>query len=204
MNFSPWRYNENGWLEFNRWAGVEVLFSVRSEGGAIHELPILNYLGSNFVKLHQIHSAQVFVVNEPGDRGDGDGLLTSLSGLWLTVSVADCLPIYIYERSKKVIGLLHAGSKGTRSFILKNALSILFEQFNSTPKDISLLFGPSICAGCYGYDLWGENERQAKEMGVVDIINPKICNAEFLDMFYSYRKERGTTGRMLAAIRRTR
>ena len=226
MSFGVWQSKED-YLEFNGWQGearpqVEVLFSLRGK-----EKEFLNFLANRecdtplqIVSLRQIHSSQVFVVNGPVDYEEvspqgypwemgrhtglslqGDGLITSKFGLWLTVSVADCLPVYIYDANKRVIGLIHAGKKGTQDFILRKALSLLLGEFHSNPANIYLLFGPSICPRCYDYDIWANNIKQAEELGIGNIINPKICTAEYPTMFYSYRREKGTTGRMISAIR---
>ena len=196
MKIEPWKYKEKGYLEFTDWQDVEVLFSLRDKTQTF-----LNHLThQGFASLNQIHSNQVITVNRP-DNYEGDGFLTDKVGFWLTVFVADCLPVYIYDTGKKVIGLVHAGKKGTQKLILRNAISLLIQDFGSNPNDISLLFGPSICPKCYDYNIWSENIRQAKEMGVSHIINPEICTAESTDMFYSYNREKGTKGRMVSAIK---
>jgi hypothetical protein len=195
--FWYWKYKREGYLEFNRWKGVNVLFSLRDKRESfLHTLSKT----SKVISIRQIHSNSVILIDGPGNYV-GDGLLTKVPNVWLTISVADCLPIYIYDSKNKVIGLIHAGKKGTQNFILKQALSILMQNLGSTPPSISILFGPSICPKCYTYDLWKNNLIQAKEMGVVEIMNPKICTAEFPHLFYSYHTEKGTPHRMVAAIR---
>ncbi len=91
----------------------------------------------------------------------GDGMFHSCSPGFLSVTVADCMPIYILDRTSGSFGLLHSGWKGTG--ILKDCLDGMMEK-GSRPKDILLLFGPSIGSCCYAVDeeryrlfaeLWG-------------------------------------------------
>lgn len=212
-------HRKKEFLEFEGWRSplgrnVEVLCSLRGKENEFRS----SLLSKNkVIKPYQIHSNSILVVTaealnstalEPLDpetfepsNSESDGMLTNEQDIYLMISIADCLPIYIYDADKKTIGLLHAGRKGTQQFILRNAIEIMIKQFGSRPEDISLLFGPSICPKCYDYDLWENNIKQANEMGVSNIINPQICTAENLDLFYSYRKEKGIKGRMFAAIR---
>ncbi len=94
---------------------------------------------------------------------EGDGILHPSSRGFLSVTVADCMPIYILEVRSGSFGLLHSGWKGTG--ILKNSIKKLFDQ-GSRPEDIFLLFGPSIGSCCYAVDeeryrlfaeLWGND-----------------------------------------------
>lgn len=118
-----------------------------------------------YVRLDQQHSRLVRTV-APGDTlGDGaivgDGLLTA-SEVTLCVTVADCMPIYLYDRRIGVKGLLHSGWKGTG--ILVHALGTLKERFGSRPGDLEVVMGPCIGSCCYNVDrergdlfaaLWG-------------------------------------------------
>jgi YfiH family protein len=199
MEFAPWKTTEDCLL-FDQWQSVDVLFSLRGK-----EKAFLSRIArqSQVVSTRQVHSADVLAVQGPGNYC-GDGLLTDRSGIWLTISVADCLPVYIYDPEKAIIGIVHAGKKGTKSHILENALLSLCQRFDSSPKNVSILLGPSICPRCYDYDIWENNAQQAKHAGVTSIINPQVCTAEHPSLFYSYRREKGTNGRMLAAIKLTR
>ncbi|MFA5032401.1 MAG: polyphenol oxidase family protein [bacterium] len=191
---SYWKFKDK-YLEFEKWDGVEVVVSLR---GYKKEIKDSLESKAKLITGKQVHGNKVLIVSEPGEY-ECDGFITNKSGIYLGVSTADCMPVFIYEKRNKIISLLHAGRKGTQEGILHEALCILQQDFNSDAKDISILFGPAICPLCYEYDLWENNYKQAKDMGVTDIINPEICTAESLDMFYSYRKER-TPERMLSAI----
>lgn len=61
---------------------------------------------------HQCHSANVQIVSNPGEYEACDGLITEVVGLPLVVTVADCLPVVLYDPAKSVLGLVHAGWRG--------------------------------------------------------------------------------------------
>ncbi len=120
-----------------------------------------------YVRLDQQHTRLVRTV-APGDApGDGilvgDGMLTA-SEVTLCVTVADCMPIYLYDRRTRVKGLLHSGWKGTG--ILAHALRILEERFGGRRADLEVVLGPCIGSCCYNVDrerahlfaaLWGRD-----------------------------------------------
>jgi copper oxidase (laccase) domain-containing protein len=72
--------------------------------------------------------------------------------------------------------------------------------FGTTPDDCLAVISPSIGPCHYEMDLWAGIEAQLRAAGVRDIHNPRGCTACHLDRFYSYRAEKGQTGRHLAKI----
>jgi YfiH family protein len=62
---------------------------------------------------------------------------------------ADCVPILFYDPNKKVIGIAHAGWKGTVSKIARNTVNAMNKNYNSKPKDIIAGIGPAIGPCCY-------------------------------------------------------
>ena len=103
----------------------------------------------NLIFLKQIHSKRIIFVKK-GKKFSraGDGLITKEEGIVLGVFSADCLPIFIYDPKKKIIGLLHAGWKGSLEGIAREAIKI-FKKEGSNPKDILVYIGPSISGNCY-------------------------------------------------------
>jgi hypothetical protein len=80
----------------------------------------------------------------------------------LCVTVADCMPILLYDVVRGVRGLLHSGWKGTG--ILIQALRLMSERFGSVAEDVEVTLGPCIGSCCYHVDepraelfakLWG-------------------------------------------------
>lgn len=106
----------------------------------------------------QTHTTNVRVVTEQ-DRGMGmtrpleytdvDGLVTNVPGLCLVTFYADCVPLYILDPVRKVIGLSHSGWRGTVGKIGKKTVEMMTKEYGSDPKDILVAVGPSICQDCY-------------------------------------------------------
>ncbi|MBI3578034.1 MAG: laccase domain-containing protein, partial [Ignavibacteriales bacterium] len=61
----------------------------------------------------QCHSATVQIANHPGDYKQCDGLLTNVPQVALVVSVADCVPIFIFDPNNNVVAAVHSGWRGT-------------------------------------------------------------------------------------------
>lgn len=106
----------------------------------------------------QTHTANVRIVTKQ-DRGYGitrekpytdvDGLVTNETGVTLATFYADCVPLYLVDTVKKVIGLSHSGWKGTAGRIGKVTVETMVREFGSDPGDICVAVGPSICQDCY-------------------------------------------------------
>nr|WP_241766561.1 peptidoglycan editing factor PgeF [Borrelia coriaceae] len=79
---------------------------------------------------------------------EGDGLVSSLSNVALLAYYADCLPIYMFDKSKKYIGLAHSGYKGSFKLIILKML-FMFEDMGSNFEDLKVVFGPYNRACCY-------------------------------------------------------
>lgn len=85
----------------------------------------------------------------PGEPEAGrDGFLVDPAlGLGVTITVADCMPIWILDRASGAWGVLHSGWKGTG--ILATVVEALASAYGTRPADISLILGPAIGACCY-------------------------------------------------------
>ncbi|MEW5894268.1 MAG: peptidoglycan editing factor PgeF [Candidatus Omnitrophota bacterium] len=157
------------------------------------------------------------------DIPSADGAVTSLSGVFLAVRTADCLPVFLYDENRKVIALIHAGWRSTRERICTVAVRRMVESYSSNPRDIKAVFGPSIHQCCYevGQDMcmifpeamsprWGKwflNLQQVnrdhlissgiKEENLVDLNLCTYCNPSF----FSYRRQGKEAGRHLSLLR---
>ncbi|MBN1584940.1 peptidoglycan editing factor PgeF [Candidatus Uhrbacteria bacterium] len=103
---------------------------------------------NNIVSTNLIHETNVAVVDEK-DRGqilpNTDGLMiTAKQGVFLTVTVGDCVPIYFFDKNKKVIGLVHAGWRGVIKNISKSLIDKMANEFESKSEDISAHIGPHL------------------------------------------------------------
>lgn len=82
-------------------------------------------------------------------NGPADGHTTTVPGLLLSVSVADCVPVFVIDAAARNVMLLHAGWRGTAAGILEAGLAMLAAHAGDTFASVHMHFGPSICAQCY-------------------------------------------------------
>ena len=150
----------------------------------------------------QIHGAEIAMVTEapPTPIIGVDGLITTSRGITLGISVADCAPVWLVARDGSAGGLLHSGKKGTELGIVPEGIRSLCSLANFSPPDLIMLIGPCIRPPCYELDFAAEIRRQAHEAGVTSIHDERICTACHPERYYSYRRELGLTGRMLATL----
>lgn len=176
----------------------------------------------------QVHSADTVIARGPvpGRRwlARADGLVTNQPGLALTMRFADCVPVLLYDPVHHVIGLAHAGWRGTVLGAAVSVLQTMIEAYGTRPVDVQAAVGPSIgparyqvgeevvsaVARAFGtvdglvrraedgsayLDLWAANRLALERAGVEQIEVAGICTATHTDEFYSHRAEGGRTGR---------
>jgi polyphenol oxidase len=160
----------------------------------------------------QIHGNKIVMVDDEvgsarrADRGSGrefsgcDGLITNQRGVVLGVFVADCCAVYIIDSKTPAIGLVHSGCKGTELGVVTNAITQMVDRFGSDPADLVVQLSPCIRPPHYEVDFASEIVRQCRALGLKTIHDTGVCTACDLGRYYSYRAEKGKTGRMLALI----
>lgn len=174
-------------------------------------------------QVRQVHGNKIVVLEKvPRTIEEADGMITNLKKLPIVIRTADCLPIFLYDPKSQVIGLVHAGWKGTKLRIVKEALNSMVEHFGCQMKDIQAAFGPAISrehyevkdefntffaygvqnrGGQHYLDLSFVNRCQLLESGISEehIFDSGICT--FSDeRCFSYRKEGEQCGRMLSLM----
>lgn len=175
------------------------------------------------VAAQQVHANTVRLYEKriPGLQvADGiDGHATSQTGILLTVTIADCVPIYLAHPPSKTLALLHAGWRGIAAGILEAGISLLTRQSHAPPADIAMHCGVSICGDCYevgpevlsalkavagtragSVDLRAELVRRAEALGLRRVTRSTWCSAHHADNFHSHRRSGGSDGRMLAFL----
>ncbi|PYL25868.1 MAG: hypothetical protein DMF37_03765 [Verrucomicrobia bacterium] len=161
----------------------------------------------------QIHGNKIAIVDkaDPGRRSGAasppskefagcDGIITKQRGVALGVYVADCCAVYIVDQKTPAIGLVHSGRKGTELGVVTNAINEMTERFGSNPAEMIVQLSPCIRPPHYEVDFAAEIVRQSRAIGVKEIHDSRVCTACHLDRYYSYRTEKGKTGRMLALL----
>lgn len=102
---------------------------------------------SRIVSSGQVHGTTVAVVGEEnsGQRiTETDALVTNTNGLPLLLFFADCVPLLIFDPIHKVIGLSHAGWKGTLHSIGPKTILTMQQAFDTNPSDCIIGIAPSI------------------------------------------------------------
>ena len=114
--------------------------------------------------LEQIHSREVLAVsrwNPPATPADG--MVSADREIALSVTVADCLPLYLFDTESGAFGLVHSGWKGTG--IVLRALELMRDRWRTRPEAVAALMGPCIGSCCYRVN--GERaDAFEKEFGV--------------------------------------
>lgn len=147
--------------------------------------------------------------------GEADGHLAAERGIVLTVSIADCVPIFMAHPSG-IVGLLHSGWRGTVARIVDAGINA-FGRLGLPPDELKVHLGPAICGRCYevsadvraqltgqpvnragNVDLRSLIAEHARELGVSDISVSPDCTKCDNDRYFSHRA--GDTGRQLAVI----
>jgi copper oxidase (laccase) domain-containing protein len=193
-----------------RFTGVEV--AVEREEAMARLLPLQKELlerqdlgGFPLATAEQVHGARVAHVYGTQSAGDTtlpgvDGLVTMTRGITLGISVADCAPVWLVARDGSAGALLHSGKKGTEKGIVPEGIKELCQEANLRPSDLVMVIGPCIRPPCYEVDFAATIRRQGAEAGVMEIHDEGICTACHPSRYYSYRREKGLTGRMLATL----
>lgn len=177
----------------------------------------------NILALDQLHGDSIIMVQDkPGEDslifGEADGLMTDLEGLCLVIRTADCVPVFAYDRERRVLGAAHSGWRGTRLAIAGKMVRMMKDRYGSSPGDIHAWILPSIGPESYTVgrdvadlfprditesngrihlDLWGNIERSLAGEGVHrdTIFSAGMCTLKMKDEFFSYRA--GDAGRNL-------
>lgn len=118
----------------------------------------MGFVPENVVTSDQTHTTNVSVVTSedcgrgviyPREFHDVDGLITDDPNVILATFYADCVPLYMVDIKKKVIGLSHSGWRGTVGKIGAVTIKKMVAQFGCDVSDIVVAIGPSICQACY-------------------------------------------------------
>ena len=154
----------------------------------------------------QVHGNNIAVIDRCSRGSVGrehpgcDGIITNQRSVALGIYVADCCAVYIVDPKTPAIGLVHSGRKGTELGVVTNATRQMIERFGSDPANMIVQLSPCIRPPRYEVDFAAEIIHQCRELGVQRIHDSGTCTACNLGRYYSYRAEKGKTGRMLAVL----
>jgi YfiH family protein len=227
-------FTRKGGVSQSPWASLNVGGNVGDDPGAVraNHVRMYNALGVNGDRactVWQVHSADVVLVNGPvrGRRWleAADAMITDRPDTPLSMRFADCTPLLFADPVRGVIGMAHAGWRGTVQGVGSEIVQAMADAYGSRPADLQVGIGPSIGPSRYQVgeevveavqqhfntteglicrdpadgsaylNLWEANRLDLERAGVGNIAMSGLCTAERNDEFFSHRQERGRTGR---------
>ena len=186
----------------------------------------LGISGEKVASSHQVHGDRILTAEKAGWYEGYDALITSRPGLYLSVTIADCTPILVYDPGHRAVAAIHAGWRGTADKIVQKTLLAMQQTFHTKGGDCIAYVGTCIdecsyevgaeVAGHfetaftrfdrerdkYFLDLKAANAAQLRAAGIpanrigISAYSTVLDNRDY----FSHRNEKGQTGRMLALI----
>ena len=162
-----------------------------------------------YVLADVVHGTKIAAI-DMGNRGsalsDTDGLITQVGNLFLTITVADCFPVYFYDPAARIIGLAHAGWRGVSKNIVKEVIKVL-KKSGGGGENLLVGMGPGIrechfevkeeVAKIFGtkekfINLSGIIQGQLGGLGVKtgNIEDSGECTFCLSDKYFSYRRDK--------------
>jgi len=186
----------------------------------------LGFSANQMAWANQVHGDRVHKVVAPGGCEGFDALVTNTPGILLSVSVADCTPILVFDVRQNAVAAIHAGWRGTVAGIATKTLAMMESSFGTRAADCFAYIGACIdeCSfevgnevaaefaeqfkrfdagrGKFFVDLKKANAAQLTAFGLPENqieISP-FCTVLHHHDFFSHRKSGGKTGRGLGVI----
>ena len=172
------------------------------------------------VTIGSLHNNNVAIVKNT-DAGkilkDIDGLITDRSDLFLSLTVSDCLPLYLFDPKNQIIGLLHCGWRGIEKNIVEEGIKKMINDFGSLPENILAGIGPGIskCHFEVGEDVAHRLGSTEKFVDLKDLINKKLlatgikqnnveisleCTFCLSDKYFSFRRDKPVRPQTMVAV----
>ena len=182
----------------------------------------INIAPENIIKQKQIHSDNIVIIKKNNDYYDSDAMITNKKGICLTVSIADCVAILIYDKENKAIATVHSGWRGTQLNIVGKTIEKMNTEFGSKTENLRLYISPSASVDNYEVgkeftDLFPkytslindkyyfDNKKAVLDQILSKKINPSQIEVSNLDTIsntnlHSFRRDKEKSGRMTAFI----
>lgn len=141
LTYAPWRAVPglaHGFLGRSECAGAAGWDAVVARAGV--PLPV--------VTARQVHGTRVETA-APGPPREADGLVSATDGQLLGVVTADCMPVLLIDRQRRVAAAVHAGWRGAAEGVLEAAVAKLGAAFQVAPRALEAAVGPAVGACCY-------------------------------------------------------
>jgi polyphenol oxidase len=171
------------------------------------------------ISVHQVHSPDAVIVEGPwtGERPKADAMATSVPGIALGITTADCGPVLFADPHAGVIGAAHAGWRGAATGILEATIDAM-ERIGARRDKIVAVLGPTISQAAYEvgpdfidqladadpgnrrffqpsarqghamFDLPGYIGTRLEAAGIGEFANLGLCTYSDEERFFSYRR----------------
>lgn len=181
----------------------------------------------NMVYSDQVHGTEILSAEKPGRYHGYDAIITDRKDLFLCIFTADCYPVMLFDHRHNAVAAVHAGWKGSAGEIVIKTIAAMQKQFHSNPEECCAYIGAGITAEAYEVshyvakefssdnsrrsllsqekymlDLRTINYQQLLASGISEsnIEQSPYCTSGNSDLFFSYRRDNGKTGRMVSLI----
>ena len=182
--------------------------------------------GKKIVAANLVHGSNAIIVGDrsPQITNSADALVTK-EKIFLSLTVADCVPVYFYDKNNNIVGLAHAGWRGVIGDVIKNTLSKMIE-LGAETEVIEVVLGPGI-KKCHFeiqedvldkfkrypqfiskkrnktfVDLFGIIKKQLLDLGVENknIFISLDCTFEDKERYFSYRRDKPKVAEVMMAV----
>lgn len=231
--FSTGNYAE---FNINRFCGDDEN-SIRKNRSILCQL--LDITDERLIMPHQVHLTKTYQIDEAFlacsaeerlQRLEGiDAVMTSVKGICIGVSTADCIPLLVYDRQRHIAAAIHAGWRGTVQRIAEQTIIDMKAAYGSEAEDLCVQIGPGISLdsfevgdevyeafvdsgfnmdnishhnGKWHIDLLECNRQQLIAAGVppTGISIANICTVKRSETFFSARRLGIQSGRIFSGI----
>lgn len=178
----------------------------RLEAFHTDQLALLGIAREHLATGDQVHGSTVIDIDRDAGTShhfpETDGLMTATPGQFLGVYVADCGAAFIVDPVRRACALVHSGKKGTELGITPRAIALMARIYGSDPADLIVQIAPCIRPPAYDLDFASQIVADCLAAGVPSdqVIDCATCTSSDLERYYSYRIEKGRTGRLFGVI----
>lgn len=172
----------------------------------------------------QIHSTNIKYSERGQFIKDCDAIYTNKNDVFLAVSTADCIPVFLYEPGRRVVAAIHSGWRGTAGKIVTKTIEEMVKRFDINVSEVIAYIGPGISVrnyevgrevakyfgedvrmenqGRYYVDLKRDNYGQLRNAGIPqrNIEVNEMCTFKERELLHSYRRDGEKSGRMMGII----
>jgi YfiH family protein len=222
-------------------SSLNLSFRVHDDESAVREnrrrtAQALGFEASAMVCAEQVHGAAVAIVGQNERRRGAmsyndampgvDALVTTEPNVLLTLFFADCYPVVLADRQRRVVGVAHAGWRGAVAGVVENTVTAMVVAANIRPDDLVAAIGPGIGACCFevgdevaahfgGFTVPSPNVGGRPHVNLRAAIRARLlatgiapenievcphCTSCEPERYFSHRRDQGRTGRMAALI----